>query len=389
MGLCESLEGEEALAYGRKAVELHPTWAPVHVALGNTLAARDRLDEAIVCFRKAIELDPTKAMAHHNLGVAFIRLGRLDEAIECYRKAVEHAPDQATYHNDLALALRERGQHDAALASFRTAAEVDPKLAVAHYNVGVYLQQKRQWEEALSSYRTTIAVDPGYAEAHCNMGGALQNLGRFDEALQCYRRGHEASSKRPGWRYPSAEWVRAAEKAAAMRVKLDAHPTEIRPVDAADRLEWIKMCVTSGFDRTAVRLVTEAFEADPGAADDLGGGLRYHAALSAARAGAGESKDASGLDEVERARLRRQALDWLRADLALHEKRADAGTPDDRSAVQKDLREWQEDAHLAGLRETARLVLLPAEERDAFLELWVDVAAVVAKATPTPAEGPR
>jgi hypothetical protein len=36
--------------------------------------------------------------------------------------------------------------------------------------------------------------------------------GKFRQALEELRRGHELGSKLPGWKLPSAEWVRQCEK---------------------------------------------------------------------------------------------------------------------------------------------------------------------------------
>jgi len=47
------------------------------------------------------------------------------------------------------------------------------------------------------------------------------------------------------------------------------------------------------------------------------------AARAAALAAARKGEDAAKLDTKEQARLRQQALDWLRADLALHTKQAE------------------------------------------------------------------
>ena len=47
---------------------------------------------------------------------------------------------------------------------------------------------------------------------------------------------------------------------------------------------------------------------------------RYNAACTAALAGCGQGVDADKLDAKERARLRQQALDWLRADLKAYRK---------------------------------------------------------------------
>jgi len=57
------------------------------------------------------------------------------------------------------------------------------------------------------------------------------------------------------------------------------------------------------------------FSADPKLAADLQAAHRYHAAQCAALAGCGKGQEAAGQSAAERARLRGQALEWLRADL--------------------------------------------------------------------------
>jgi hypothetical protein len=131
---------------------------------------------------------------------------------------------------------------------------------------------------------------------------------------------------------------------------------------------------------TAARCYASAFSAEPKFAEQLDAALRYKAACSAARAAAGQSGDAANLDDKDRTRLRRQALDWLRADLSLRTEQVGSDKPADRAAVQQALRHWQQDADLAGIRDAAALAKLPADEQKAFSKLWADVAAVLKKA---------
>jgi hypothetical protein len=77
--------------------------------------------------------------------------------------------------------------------------------------------------------------------------------------------------------------------------------------------------------------------------------------------------------------LRKQALAWLRADLAANGKLLETGKPEDRPRVQQRLRSWQCDQALAGLRDLTALAKLPADEREAYQQLWLDVAALLAK----------
>ena len=102
-------------------------------------------------------------------------------------------------------------------------------------------------------------------------------------------------------------------------------------------------------------------------------GHRYHAACAAALAGCGQGQDAPPGDEA-RARLRRRALRWLRADLAAWRRLCEKGPAAVRTAADKQLRHWQQDPDLRGVRGKRPLARLPVEERLAWHRLWADVA---------------
>ncbi len=79
-------------------------------------------------------------------------------------------------------------------------------------------------------------------------------------------------------------------------------------------------------------------------------------------AAAGQGQDAAKLDDKERARLRRQALDWLRADLVLWSKQVENAKPNALAVARQTLRHWQEDTDLTSLRDTTALDRLPDKE---------------------------
>jgi tetratricopeptide (TPR) repeat protein len=382
-------EADEGLACLRKAVELDPKAAWWQGKLGEALRNRGQMDEAIACFRKSIELDPTNATVHVALGIALHDGQQLDAAIACFRKAIELDPNLAAAHHDLGAALVESGRSSEALASYRRAAELEPTEALPQLDLAVTLHALGQHDAALVAYQRTLELDPNDAVAHCKLAACLQNLGRFAEAVPFMRRGHELGSKLDDWRNPSAEWVRAAEMRAALEAKLPALLAgEIAPVDDAERLEYATMCRVKGLHHSAVALFAEAFAHDSRLADDLGARYRYRAALCAALASAGRSNDAAQLDDRERARLRKQASDWLWADLELHAKSVATGKPEERAAVEEALRGWQEEADLSCIRDPAELDLLPAAELDGLEQLWADVESLLAKAQ-SQGSGPR
>ncbi|MFO0957312.1 MAG: hypothetical protein U0800_07560 [Isosphaeraceae bacterium] len=98
--------------------------------------------------------------------------------------------------------------------------------------------------------------------------------------------------KRPGWRYPSEQWVAEAERRVTLAVRL---PTVLagtaEPADNAERLDFARMVHDTRRYADAARLWGEALEADPKLADDRQAGLRYNAACDAALAAAGQGED--------------------------------------------------------------------------------------------------
>src|SRR5262249_59144797 len=111
---------------------------------------------------------------------------------------------------------------------------------------------------------------------------------------------------------------------------------------------------------------------------------RYLAACSGVRAAAGQGEDAAQLEDAAKAKLRRQALDWLNADLALCSRLLESGPAEARPFIVRPLSHWKEDPDLAGIRDQAALTKLPEEEQQTFTLLWTRATALLKKAeTPT------
>ena len=102
-----------------------------------------------------------------------------------------------------------------------------------------------------------------------------------------------------------------------------------------------------------------------------------------ALAGGGQGKDVPPLDDAAKAKLRRQALDWLQAELAASTRHLESGPPQDLPAIAQSLQFWKKDSDLAGIRETGSLARLPADEQKVWQELWANVDSLL-KHLPTP-----
>jgi eukaryotic-like serine/threonine-protein kinase len=372
----------------QEAVRLRPNDAETHGLLGDALWDRRRLKEAIAAYRKSRELQPGDAALLERLGTVLNQDGQNAEAVRAFHESVRLAPGRARAWYRLGKTLMAMRNWDEAVTAYRQAICLEPHDAKAHYQLGLALGEQGRVEEEMGAYRQAIKLQPEFAEAHCNLGDCLLKKGRFKEALAARRRGHELGSKQRGWRYPSLQWVRQAEHLVKLETKLGAVLRgEKRPAGAVERVELAQMSAFKSLNATAARLYQEAFAERPGLADDLRPTFRYKAACAAALAGCGKGKDAPA-DEKERARLRRQALGWLRAARAAWQTVLEGDESKAATAVAGQMQHWLKDADFAGVRGPQALAKLPQAERRDWQKLWEDVEALRRRAaggaTPPP-----
>jgi serine/threonine-protein kinase len=357
---------DEAIDQYRHAIRLDATVSAAHHELGLCLQARGQLDDAMAEYRRAIDLDPEGSPAHYQLGVCLQSRGQRDEAMAQYRRAIQLDPKGASAYHMLGLCWQDTGQFDQAIAEFRRAIQLDPKLAPAHYQLGVCWQTRGRLDEATAEYRRAVELDPGGGQGHKSLAGALLRSGRFTEARTTIRRGLDVLPTEEPRLPVLREKLKLCERLLAVEARLPALLQGKERPSAAELLKLADLCREYGRPHAAVDLYALAFAAQPALADTD----RYNAACAAALAGVGDGADRAPLSDPKLARLRRQALDWLRADLALRTKLFEGG-----KSVAGTLTFWQQDTDLAGVRDPAALAKLPAEERESWQRLWADVAA--------------
>jgi serine/threonine-protein kinase len=170
-----------------------------------------------------------------------------------------------------------------------------------------------------------------------------------------------------------------------------------QPQDNDERIALLGICQSRGLYGAATRLYADAFKADPGLADRMSeqclrhaiqgteappdrtqafnAACRYLAARCSALAGCGLGKDGDKIGGADRSRWRKQAREWLRADLAMWAAKLNSDSPSERSLARRMLLNWQTDPDLSGVREPSALDDLPADERNDCLALWREVRA--------------
>jgi len=246
----------------------------------------------------------------------------------------------------------------------------------------LFLQGKL--EGAIAEFRTALRLKPDLPEALCNLRLVFHRQGRFVEALAELKRGHELGSKDPNRHYPSAEWVRETERLVELDRKLPAILAgKLKPADAVETLGFAQLCYEKKLHGASARFWAEAFQLQPKLAEDMQAHNRYNPACAAALAGSGQGKDDPPLDDAAKARWRKQAIDWLKADLAAWSKILDSGPPQSRQFISQTLQHWKADSDLAGMRDDAALAKLSGQEQKACRSLWAEVDALLAKSQRT------
>ena len=418
LGLAGKGDWREAEAAYRKAIELDPNLAPAHCNLGKSFCSRGEVVQAVAAFREAVRLDPRIAEYHANLGNAHYAREDYDAALAAYDQAVElkaglalahvgrgnvltakkqYSPAAAAYsrairldptmdkaHSGFGMLSVLVGDANTAVVSCRKAVELNPRSAVNHYSLGRALEVAKSREAAITSYRESLRLDPTSAEAYCHLHRVLRDTGRYAEALAAIEQGHRLGSARPGWHLPSGAWLIETRRCIALEAKLPAILAgSEKPATVHEQLEYAFVSRVKSLYAASARLYAGAFAADPKPATALGTNYRYQAACAAALAGTADGKDDPKPDAPERARWRKQAVEWLRADLALWADRVNK-TPRDRSSTLTMLSQWRRDQALAGIREPAELARLPEPERADYIRFWAEVQELLVRSLATP-----
>jgi TolB-like protein/Tfp pilus assembly protein PilF len=161
---------DEAIAEGKRAIELDPFSPIINADLGQNLYCARRYDEAIAQLRKTLEIDPTFYYAHYNLGNALRLKGDLPAAIAEYTKA-QQLSDDLVVPVLLASAKAQLGDKDAAVRLLAELEELSKhRYVLSNWRTLLYLSlgnrdEAIRWlEQAMADHDsfgiTMIKVDP-------------------------------------------------------------------------------------------------------------------------------------------------------------------------------------------------------------------------------------
>ncbi len=429
--LAEAMKAHErALAIYQKLADGNPTVADFRNCLaasqndigvllrdaGKRAEAMKAIESALAIRWKLADANPTVtefqnslAASHLNIGSLLSTAGNRAEALKSYERA---------------LAILQK------LADANpTVTEFQIKLAMNYNEIGHVLSATGQFAEALKSYESALAIRRKLAREHpelpdlaSELGGSLHNVASFEmdtkrfqearvrlrEAVVWQRKALAANPAHPKFRkfldnhlrllQTVAQYLSDSEGIAEAQRELtkfrDSDPAMLaldtrlvavikgveQPRDEADRLALAELAYDKALHATAARLWAEAIAANPKLGDDRTAQHRYNAACATALAGCGHGKDNPTPDEAAKAKLRQQALEWLKAEHAAWSKLLESDAAKAGLFVAKTLAHWQKDTDLAGIRDEKDIAKLPESERSTVKQFWSDVDSLLTKA---------
>jgi adenylate cyclase len=185
-------DNEEAARLFERAIELDPSFATAHAALGNTYQQQraagwssdpNLLDRAEELGRRAIELDPSGAEG--DITIAWVNLlrGNSAEAIAAADRAIERAPNLEFAHAARGLALGQEARFLEATRSIRQALRLNPRaptgllVSVAFVNYGAGRR-----EEAVEMWERVLEASPDLITPRIPLAAHYEQEGQHDRA---------------------------------------------------------------------------------------------------------------------------------------------------------------------------------------------------------------
>ncbi len=190
----------DAIAALKKAIALDPAYARAYSRLASIYVVLPNFEEVDVVAvqedleqfaRKAIELDPTLAEPHAALGFSYGKFaGRLVEQRKDFERALELDPDDPTTNFWFGLSLIRNGYRERGIAFIERALAIDPMLPNALRWRGImyfYAGDLDRAEQFLERAR-----DAGLTFADFTLGEIVDARGDRQRALRLSARGSEA-----------------------------------------------------------------------------------------------------------------------------------------------------------------------------------------------------
>ena len=207
LGKVTEADFRKGIGYFTKAIDLEPTYAAAYVGLAESYTElgyytlgppHEFFPKARAAALKALELDPTLAEAHSALGrVEFLYSWNFEAADREFRRAVELNPNSARIRLNYQAYLVAIGLGDQADAQAKASVDLDP-LSLLHIAAAARpYYNTRRYKEALAQASKALEIDSTFSRALFWLGLAQEQLHRPQEANRAFERAIASAGRIP------------------------------------------------------------------------------------------------------------------------------------------------------------------------------------------------
>jgi adenylate cyclase len=176
------------------AISLDPNYAPAQVCLGYMNAVdggltisgnvnAGGLSAAIQNIRRGIELAPTLALGHRALGVALFFVGQFDEALQAAERSAALGPGDADNIVFLGFALNNLRRYSDAIAQVERAIALNPSVPSYYsFHAAAPLYALGRYDESAKFATGCVEKSPGDTSGYLIGAAAEMALGRKGDA---------------------------------------------------------------------------------------------------------------------------------------------------------------------------------------------------------------
>ena len=174
----------QAKQYAQKAIDLDPTLAEPHAALGLVTWFLD-WDQAGAEkeFKRALELNPNYPTAHHWYSRHLRGVGRVEEGFKEIKRAEELDPMSLIFINNVAESYIDQGDLAAAHRECQRIFELDPNFWAGYQTYVWVLVKQGKYDEALVAAEKSVQLSNRSNASLAQLGHVYGRLGRKDEAM--------------------------------------------------------------------------------------------------------------------------------------------------------------------------------------------------------------
>jgi tetratricopeptide (TPR) repeat protein len=178
---------QEALPILRRAIRLHPRYAPFYSALGYALMEMGLLSDAHDVLNRAIAMMPDYPQLWLNLGVVWLRIGNIKKAVPAFSHALALKPDDALTHFNLAICLMKLGRMRDAQKHLEQTLYHNPGNIQAQVALSLVLLDTGRAADAKDRLEAVLQQDPENCAALYHLGFLYRNTGERSKAIKLWR----------------------------------------------------------------------------------------------------------------------------------------------------------------------------------------------------------